>query len=210
MHVLLGKLLELVRVEQEPLRVFPRAHFPRPWRGPSGAMYGSSRRWTHLQTAHAAGHVLISLIGIFTGIIVVFGMVANKRLDRWTKWFLITTVLTSVTGFFFPLHGFTPAIGVGIISLIVLGIAIIARYPRQMADPWRWIYIVTAVIALYFNVFVLIVQSFQKIPALHALAPTQTEPPFKFTQLIVLALFFVLAIAAAIRFRIERIRTTSI
>jgi hypothetical protein len=132
--------------------------------------------------------VLISLIGIFTGIIVVFGMVANKRLDRWTKWFLITTVLTSVTGFFFPLHGFTPAIGVGIISLIVLGIAIIARYPRQMADAWRWIYIVTAVIALYFNVFVLIMQSFQKIPALHALAPTQTEPPFKSTQLIVLAL----------------------
>jgi hypothetical protein len=139
-------------------------------------------------------------------------MVANKRLDGWTKWFLITTMLTSVTGFFFPLHSFTRAIGVGIILLIVLGIAIIARYPRQMAGAWRWIYIVTAVIALYFNVFVLIVQSFQKIPALHALAPTQTEPPFKFTQLIVLALFFVLAIAApsgfasngSVRFRSKR------
>ena len=130
-------------------------------------------------------------------------MLSSKRLDGWTKWFLITTVLTSVTGFFFPFHGFTPAIGFGIISLIVLAIAIFARYSRHLAEHWRWLYVVTATIALYFNVFVLIVQSFQKIPALHALAPTQTEPPFKLTQLVVLALFVVLAIAATIRFRIE-------
>ena len=148
-------------------------------------------------------HVLISLVGIFTGLIVSFGMLAGKRLDSWTKWFLITTVLTSVTGFFFPFRGFTPAIGVGVISLLVLAIAIYARYPRHLAGAWRWIYVVTAVIALYFNVFVGIVQAFEKIPALKIIAPTQTEPPFKLTQLIVLTLFIVFAIAAATRFRKE-------
>jgi hypothetical protein len=146
-------------------------------------------------------HVLISLVGIFTGLIVLFGMLAGNRLDGWTKWFLITTVATSVTGFFFPFHGFTPAIALGIMSLIVLALAIFARYPRQLASHWRWIYVVGAVIALYFNVFVGIVQSFEKIPALKAIAPTQTEQPFKLTQLLVLALFIVFAIAAVIRFR---------
>jgi hypothetical protein len=146
-------------------------------------------------------HVLISLIGIFTGLIVLFGMLAGNRLDGWTKWFLITTVATSVTGFFFPFHGFTPAIALGIMSLIVLALAIFARYPRQLAGHWRWIYVVGAVIALYFNVFVGIVQSFEKIPALKAIAPTQTEQPFKLTQLVVLALFGLLGIIAAIRFR---------
>ncbi|HEY2625153.1 MAG TPA: hypothetical protein VGI41_00230 [Candidatus Udaeobacter sp.] len=146
-------------------------------------------------------HVLISLIGIFTGLIVLFGMLGGKRLDGWTKWFLTTTVLTSVTGFFFPFHGFTPAIGLGIISLLVLAIAIYARYPRQIVGRWRWVYIVTAVMSLYFNVFVGIVQSFEKIPALKALAPTQTEPPFKLSQLVVLALFIMLGVVAAIRFR---------
>ena len=151
-------------------------------------------------------HVLISLVGIFTGLIVLFGMLAGKRLDGWTKWFLITTVLTSVTGFFFPFHGFTPAIGVGLISLLVLAIAIYARYPRQLAGHWRWIFVVSAVITLYFNVFVGIVQAFEKIPALKAIAPTQTEPPFKLTQLIVLALFILLGIVTAIRFRPEPAR----
>ena len=152
-------------------------------------------------------HVLISLVGIFTGLVVLFGLLAGKRLDGWTKWFLITTVATSVTGFFFPFHGFTPAIGVGIISLLVLAVAIYARYPRQLAGHWRWIYVVGAVIALYFNVFVGIVQSFEKIPALTAMAPTQTEPPFKLTQLVVLALFALLTIIAAIRFRPEQVPT---
>jgi hypothetical protein len=146
-------------------------------------------------------HVLISLVGIFTGLIVLFGMLAGKRLDGWTRWFLITTVATSVTGFFFPFHGFTPAIGLGMISLLVLAVTIYARYPRQLSGNWRWIYVVTAVVALYFNVFVGVVQSFEKIPALTAMAPTQTEPPFKLTQLVVLALFIVLGIVAAIRFR---------
>jgi hypothetical protein len=153
-------------------------------------------------------HVLISLIGILTGLVVLFGMFADHRLDGWTKWFLITTVLTGVTGFFFPFHGFTPAIGVGIISLIVLSIAIIARYSRHLAGRWRWIYVVTAMIALYLNVFVLLVQSFEKIPALQALAPTQTEPPFKLTQLNVLLLSVVLAHVAVIRFRPERTRVS--
>ena len=153
-------------------------------------------------------HVIISLIGIFSGLVVLFGLLGGKRLDCWTKWFLITTVLTSVTGFFFPFHGFTPAIGVGIISLLVLAVAIYARYPRQLAGHWRWIYVVTAVVALYFNVFVAVVQAFEKVPALKLMAPTQTEPPFKLTQLVVLALFVVLGIVAAIRFRNEAIRTT--
>ena len=99
-------------------------------------------------------HVLISLVGIFTGLVVLFGLLAGKRLDGWTKWFLITTVATSVTGFFFPFHGFTPAIGVGIISLLVLAMAIYAHYLRHLIGHWRWIYVVTAVIALYLNVFV--------------------------------------------------------
>jgi hypothetical protein len=152
-------------------------------------------------------HVLISLIGILTGLVVLFGMLAGHRLNRWTKWFLITTVLTSVTGFFFPFHGFTPAIGVGIISLIVLAIAILARYSRHLAGHWGWIYVVTAITALYLNVFVLIVQSFEKIPALHAMSPTQTEPPFKLTQVAVLTLFVLLGVVAAIRFHPEPIRT---
>jgi hypothetical protein len=151
--------------------------------------------------AYTIIHTLISLIGIVTGLIVLFGLLAGKRLDGWTKWFLITTVLTSVTGFFFPFHGFTPAIALGIMSLIALAVAIFARYPRQLAGHWRWIYVVTAVIALYFNVFVLVVQTFEKIPALHAMAPTQTEQPFKLTQVVVLAIFVLLGIIAPIRFR---------
>ena len=146
-------------------------------------------------------HTLISFVAIFTGLIVLFGMLASERLDGWTKWFLITTVLTSVTGFFFPFHGFTPAHGVGIMSLLVLAVAIFVRYPRQLAGGWRWIYVVTAVIALYLNVFVGVVQAFLKVPALHVMALTQTEPPFKLTQLVVLALFIVLGIVAAMRFR---------
>jgi hypothetical protein len=146
-------------------------------------------------------HVLISLAGIFSGLVVLFGLLANRRLDGWTKWFLITTVATSVTGFGFPLHHFGAPHVVGIISLIVLGIAIYARYPRQLAGAWRWIYVVSALVALYLNVFVGVVQAFQKVPALQALAPTQTEPPFQLTQLVVLALFVMLTIGAAIRFR---------
>ena len=151
--------------------------------------------------AYTIIHTLISLAGIFSGFVVLFGLVAGKRLDGWTKWFLVTTVATSITGFGFPLHHFGAPHVVGIISLLVLAATIYARYPRQLTGVWRWIYVVGALIALYLNVFVGIVQSFQKIPALKALAPTQSEAPFKSTQLVVLALFVVLTIVAAIRFR---------
>ena len=161
---------------------------------------------TMILAVYTLVHVVISLAGIFSGFVVLFGLLAGKRLDGWTKFFLITTVATSVTGFFFPLHGFTPAIGVGIISLLVLSIAIFARYPRQLAGRWRWIYVVTAMIALYLNVFVAIVQAFEKAPVLKVLAPTQSEPPFKLTQLVVLVLFVVLTIVGVIRFRLEPVR----
>jgi hypothetical protein len=145
-------------------------------------------------------HVLISLAAIFSGLIVVFGMITDKRLDSWTKWFLITAVATTVTGFFFPSHGFTPAIGLGIVSLPFLAITIFARYSKHLAGAWRWIYVIGAVICLYFNLFVLVVQLFEKVPALHTMAPTQTESPFKLTQLIVLTTFILLGIVAVIRF----------
>ena len=130
-------------------------------------------------------------------------MIADKRLDSWTKWFLITAVATTITGFFFPFHGFTPAIGLGIISLPFLALTIYARYPKHLAGAWRWIYAIGAVICLYFNLFVLVVQLFEKVPALHTMAPTQTESPFKLTQLIVLATFILLGIVAVIRFHPE-------
>ena len=148
-------------------------------------------------------HTLISLIAIFTGLIVLFGMIGGERFDGWTKWFLLTAALTTVTGFFFPFHGVTPAIILGIISLPFLALTIFARYPKHLAGAWRWIYVIGAVICLYFNLFVAVVQAFEKIPALHALAPTQTEPPFKLTQLVVLLVSVLLAIVAAIRFHPE-------
>ncbi|MDX6304768.1 MAG: hypothetical protein QOI77_1737 [Blastocatellia bacterium] len=151
-------------------------------------------------------HVVISLIGIASGLVLMFGLLVARKLNRWSALFLISTIATSVTGFFFPFHGLTPAIVVGVISLVVLGVAIIARYVRRLAGAWRWIYVVTVMIALYLNVFVLIVQLFQKVPALKALAPTQSEPPFAVMQLVVLALFVVLTIMAAIKFRGEQLR----
>jgi len=151
-------------------------------------------------------HVVISLIGIVSGLVVMFGLLVGRRLYGWTELFLISTLLTSMTGFFFPFHGVTPAIVVGIISLVLLAVAIVARYARHLAGAWRWIYVVTAMISLYLNVFVLIVQLFQKVPALKALAPTQSEPPFVVVQLVVLALFVVLTITAAIRSRGKHLR----
>jgi hypothetical protein len=153
-------------------------------------------------------HTLISLVAIVTGVVVVFAMLAGNRADGWTKWFLITAVATTVTGFFFPFHGFTPALGLGIISLPFLVVTIFARYPGQLAGAWRWIYVIGAVICLYFNLFVLVVQSFEKIPALHALAPTQTESPFKLSQLVVLVVSILLLIVALLRFRPEPARVT--
>jgi hypothetical protein len=145
-------------------------------------------------------HVLISLVGIGSGLIVLFGLLKAKRLDRWTGLFLVTTVATSVTGFGFPFEQLLPSHKVGIISLVVLAIAILARYAFHLARSWRWIYVVSAMIALYLNVFVAIVQSFRKVPALKEIAPTQSEPPFLVTQVVVLALFIVLVIMAVKRF----------
>jgi hypothetical protein len=151
-------------------------------------------------------HTLISLAAIFTGLIVLFGMIGRDRLDSWTKWFLITAVLTTVTGFFFPFHGVTPAIILGIITVPVLAITIYARYSKRLDGPWRWIYVIGAVMTLYFSLFVLVVQLFQKVPTLHAMAPTQTESPFKFTQLALLIVSVLLVIIAVIRFHPEPTR----
>jgi hypothetical protein len=152
-------------------------------------------------------HVLLSLVGIATGFVVVFGLITAKRLDRWTALFFATTVATSLTGFLFPFHKFLPSHVIGIISLITLAIALVARYIRHLMGAWRWLYAVNVVISLYLNVFVLIAQLFQKIPALKAVAPTQSEPPFLITQLVVMALFIVLGIFAVKRFHVERLGT---
>ena len=141
-------------------------------------------------------HVVLSLVGIFAGLVVVFGMFNSKTLDGWTALFLATTVLTSVTGFPFPRDHIPPSHIVGIISLVVLAIAIYALYSRHLAGPWRWIYVVTAVVALYLNVFVAVVQSFMKVPMLNALAPTQSEPPFAIAQSVVLLVFIALGVVA--------------
>jgi hypothetical protein len=148
-------------------------------------------------------HVLLSLVGIGSGFVVVFGLITAKRLDRWTTWFLATTVATSVTGFLFPFHKLLPSHIVGIVSLLVLAIAIVARYARHLIGAWRWLYAVNVVLALYLNVFVLIAQLFQKVPALKAIAPTQSEAPFLVAQLVVMALFVALGILAVKRFHIE-------
>ena len=146
-------------------------------------------------------HVVISLIAIVTGFIAVFEMIGNKRLGLWNAIFIWTTIATSVTGFGFPITGVTPGIIVGIISLVLLAVALAALYGQHFAGPWRWIYVVTAIAALWFNVFVLIVQSFQKIDALKALAPTQSEPPFQIAQGVALVLLIILAVMALRRFR---------
>jgi hypothetical protein len=148
-------------------------------------------------------HVLLSLVGIFSGFIAVFGMIAGKRLDGWTALFLVATALTSITGLFFPFHELLPSHIVAIASLAVLALAVLARYLLHLAGAWRKVYAVTASIALYLNVFVLVVQLFMKVPALHALAPTRSEPPFLVSQVVVMALFIALTIAAAIKFRPE-------
>jgi len=151
-------------------------------------------------TPYTLFHVLLSLIGIFTGLIALFGMIAGKRLDTWNGVFLVTTALTSITGFFFPFHGLTPGYILGVLSLIVLAVAFPARYTKHLAGRWRRAYAITASIALYFNVFVLIAQLFMKVPALHVLAPKGSEPPFLISQVVVMAVFIVLTIAAAIKF----------
>jgi len=152
-------------------------------------------------------HVVISLVGIASGFVVALGLLGGKRLDGWTALFLVTTVATSVTGFGFPFDHLLPAHKVGIISLVVLAVAILARYAFHLAGAWRRIYVITALIALYLNVFVLVVQSFEKVPALKTMAPTQSEPPFLVAQIVVLVLFVVLTIISAKKFGNQSART---
>ena len=142
-----------------------------------------------------ASHVLLSLVGIGSGFYVMFGLLGRKPHERWTAVFLVTTVLTNVTGFLFPFTRFLPSHGVGILSLLLLPIAVVAKYIFHQRGAWRWLYTVTSVAALYLNVFVLVVQLFLKVPRLRALAPTQTEPAFLVTQLLALALHVWLGIA---------------
>jgi hypothetical protein len=146
-------------------------------------------------------HVYISLIAIGAGFIVVYSMIAAKRAPLLTAVFLFMTAMTSLTGFLFPFKGVTPAIVVGLLSLLVVVIAIIAHRRSQTSGIWRGTYVISSILALYFNFFVLIVQSFQKIPGLHALAPTQTELPFKLAQLVTLIVVIVLTTMAFKKYR---------
>jgi hypothetical protein len=148
-------------------------------------------------------HVLISLGGIGSGLVAMSGFLTGKRLDGLTAIFLSSTLLTSVTGFGFPFDHLLPSHKVGIISLIVLAFAIAARYMFHLAGPWRWIYVIGAATALYLNVFVLVFQAFEKVPALKAVAPTQKEPPFLLAQLVVLVVYLAFTILAAKKFHIQ-------
>ena len=148
-------------------------------------------------------HVVISLIAIVAGLIVMFGMLGPYHSGGLAGIFLLLTILTSVTGFMFPFNGVTPGIIVGILSCILLAIACLALYSMKLAGPWRWIYAVTALLSLYLNVFVLVIQAFVKVPALHALAPSvpPAEPPFLVVQGLALGFFVIVIIGAVRRFR---------
>ncbi len=145
-------------------------------------------------------HVVLSLIGMVSGLVVLYGLISGKPSGAWTAVFLITTVLTSITGFPLPPFGFDPPRAVGVISLILLTVAVVAAYGFHLGGPWRPAYIVTAVAALYLNIFVGVVQAFRRLWFLQPLAPTQSEPPFLITQLVVLGAFIALGILALIRF----------
>ena len=145
-------------------------------------------------------HVIISLVAIGAGFIVVFGLLGSQRMEGLTATFLIATILTNLTGFAFPFQKFLPSHAVGAISMVVLLFACLALYYHRLAGSWRWIYVVSAVAALWFNVFVLIAQAFQKIAVLQPLAPTQSEPPFQIAQAVVLLAFVALGWLAVRRY----------
>jgi hypothetical protein len=145
-------------------------------------------------------HVIISLIGIVSGLIVLWGMLGNRKLAGWTAVFLVFTVLTSITGFPLPPFGIDPPRVIGIISLVLLAGAILGYYVFQLRGAWRWIYVMTAVISLYLNVFVFVIQAFQKLVFLQPFAPTQSEPPFVVAQALVLAFFAGLGFLSLRRF----------
>ena len=152
-------------------------------------------------------HVVISLIGIATGIVAVYGLFSGRVLRGWTGTFLTTTVLTDFTGYGFPFDHLMPSHIVGAISLVILAMTLVALYSRHLAGAWSRIYAVGATLGLYLNCFVFVVQSFLKVPALKALAPTQSEPPFAIAQLIVLAIFLSIAVRLGIRFHGSSVRT---
>jgi hypothetical protein len=145
-------------------------------------------------------HVAVSLIGIASGFIALWGMLASRRLDGWTALFLATTILTSVTGFMFPFNGLLPSHVVGAISLVLLAVALLALYAFRLSGAWRGIYVAAALAALYLNVFVGVVQAFRKLAFLQPLAPTQSEPPFAAAQLAVLVIFLAVGFLAVRRF----------
>jgi hypothetical protein len=148
-------------------------------------------------------HVIISLIGIVAGIIVMFGLLGSNRMPGLTAIFLLFTILTSATGFLFPFEKLLPSHMIAILSLVLLAIACIALYAMKLSGSWRWIYVVTALLSLYFNVFVLVIQSFLKIPVLTALAPGNppSGPTFAVVQGLVLLFFILVIIGAVKRFR---------
>ena len=159
-------------------------------------------------SAFTTPHVVITLIAIATSFIVMFGMVSSKAMPGWTAICLLFTVLTSVTGFMFPINGFTAALGTGVISSLLLIVALVALYAKHLTGSWRWIYVVTAVAAFWFNVFVLIVQSFEKLSVLNPAAPI-VGPPFAgsvntafiIAQSVALVIFVVVGFVAAKKFR---------
>jgi hypothetical protein len=148
-------------------------------------------------------HVVISLVGIVAGLVAMVGLLRSQPAGAVTLLFLLATIFTSVTGFFFPVEKLLPSHVIGIISLVLLAVACFALYSRTLTGPWRWIYVVTAMTSLYLNVFVGVIQSFLKIPPLHALAPG--EPPsglsFAVVQGLVLVLFVAVTVAAIRKFR---------
>lgn len=151
-------------------------------------------------------HVVISVLGIIAGLVVVGGLIAGGRLDGWTAFFLATTILTSVTGFGFPFTKVSPPHVVGVLSIVVLAVCLVARYWKQLEGGWRTTYVITAVAALYLNVFVLVVQLFVRTPPLAQLAPTQQETPFAVTQAFILVLFVWLGWAALRGFQMGKAR----
>jgi hypothetical protein len=145
-------------------------------------------------------HVALSLIALVAGLVVLYGLLQGRALRGWMELFLVTLILTSVTGFPLPPFGLDPPRMVGILSLVLLAVAVLAIYVFRVSGPWRWIFVVTAMAALYLDAFVGVIQAFAKLPALHELAPTGSEPPFLIAQVIVLVFFVVLGFLAARRF----------
>jgi hypothetical protein len=145
-------------------------------------------------------HVFLSLIGIGAGLFIIYGLLTSRRLSILTTLFLVSTAATSLTGFLYPFKGITPGIILGVLSIIALVLAIVALYGKKLAGPWRGTYVVSAMVAYYFNFFVMIAQSFDKVPALHSFAPSQASPGFGFTQAAVLVVFILLTVRAVKKF----------